>query len=236
MNEARTDGPVLMMTIPATADAALARVILRHYPAGAIRLYYAGPPVPGERAAGGPPRVVVGDFRFGLHAALDGAAGYVTFLRDPVARVAAMYRQLAGSDDPLRRAAARGGIDRFLAHDWGRNLQTQYLTGLTAAAIDADPEAAYRRAVAVLGRHFLAVGLTERFADSVRLLADRLGWPAARPWVDRVADRPGGPGRGDLDRAVAARVASANRVDARVYGFAARAFAAELERSHADVR
>lgn len=231
--------PLLIMHIPKTAGTTLAWVAARQYPPGALYTLYPGHYTQFEALAAAvqgptPPLAAVGHFRFGLHDRLPLGAKYLTFLRHPVDHVVSMYNYLAASPDPAHRAVLPpgAGMDELIAHEWGGNLQTQYVTGLTRAEVDADPGGAYRRAVDNLSRHFVGVGVAERFAASLRLVAGRVGWwVPAYPWLNRAADRPGRIRRAELSPALEERVRRANACDVRLYRYVRAAVLSELRAS-----
>jgi hypothetical protein len=233
-DDTRAAGPLLFMHVPKTAGTTLRSVVERQYrPASLFNLY------PGhraqldalcDRAASRPPAAVMGHFRFGLHAAFPAGGRYVTFLRDPVDQVLSHFNHLTNSDAPPHRAVLRpgDGIDHFLGHEWARNLQTQYVTGLTAGEIEADPDGAFERAVDVIRRHFLFTGVVEAFDRSLWQLARRLGWrvPRYAP-LNCSTERPLRVSRGDLPDAAVRSIRQANECDARLHRHARRLAAEE---------
>src|SRR5579883_1403112 len=150
MSGDRPTRPLLIMHIPKTAGTTLGWVAAHQYPPGRLQDLYPGHYTQFEALAAAsrgsaPPAAAVGHFRFGLHERLPGPADYLTFVRHPVDQVVSMYNYLAASTDPTHREVLPpgAGVADLLAHDWGANLQTQYIAGLTRAEVDADPDGAY---------------------------------------------------------------------------------------------
>jgi hypothetical protein len=217
-------GPLLIMHIPKTAGTTLRWVAGLQYPPGGLHPLYPGdgPQIDAlaADARSGLPRAVIGHFRFGLHARMPAAAGYVAFVRDPVDRVVSHFNYLVGAGDPDNRGVLGpgDGLEEFVAHGWARNLQTQFVTGWTASEVEADPDRAFDRATDVLAEHFLGLGVVEQFAASLCLLADGLGWRV--PSLPRLNPAPAGPRavrRRDLGPSAVREIEDANACDRRLY-------------------
>lgn len=241
MNEFDSQTSLLFMHIPKTAGTTFRWVVERQYPNGALHTLYPGhgPQIEALTAAARtrPPAAVMGHFRFGLHTRLPGPSWYVAFFRDPVDQVVSHFNYLTGAGNPDNQGVLRtgDGLEDFLAHDWARNLQTQFVTGLTPAEIEAAPERAYRQAVAVLTDHFLGFGIVERFAESVRVLARQLGWRVSRiPVLNRAADLPRPIKRRDLSASTVRAVEAANGCDRLLHDYV-RASVHYSLREHPDV-
>lgn len=113
-------------------------------------------------------------------------AAYITVLREPVARMISTFHHLRSegrlpADAPLRNyldLRKHFGLFKF------DNCQTRYLAGENGVAIDVPPgectrdmlELAKRR----LEKDLFWLGVTERFDESVLLLADLIGWRRPR--------------------------------------------------------
>ncbi|MBN9518859.1 sulfotransferase family 2 domain-containing protein [bacterium] len=180
VNALARSGPLLIMHIPKTAGTSLRWVAEQQYPGSEFETLYPchAPQIEAFLARPAPPAAVIGHFRFGLHARLGVDCRYVTFLRDPVDQVVSHFNYIVAGRDPDSRGTL-GPADRledFLAHDWARNLQTQFVCGWSADQVAAAPRAALERAKQVLSTHFVGVGLVESFGRSLRKMAPRLGW------------------------------------------------------------
>jgi hypothetical protein len=204
--ESLRDRAVLFVHVPKTAGATLARVIRRQYTAastwriddadiaaslGAFRRL---PP-----AARAGIRCVLGHMPLGIHEELPGPAVYITLLRHPVTRLVSHYRHVrAHPEHPLHAAAMARGMD--LERYAGSDLSPELDNGITRLLSGADPRdraplpgAALDRARANLRDHFAAVGLTERFDESLLLFRRLLGWGR----VCYVRENTGAPSPGD---------------------------------------
>lgn len=172
-------------------------------------------------------RAVTGHFLPGVHTAVGrDDARYVTLLRDPVDRVLSQYhhsrrngeRHSVNDDDDLAyyiRTSA--GAD---------NLQTRVLAAQFGAPAPPADTAALARAKATL-EGFAVVGLTERFLDSLLLIAERLDWR-----FPRYRKRNANPA-GDISLSVAeelrAEAARRNHLDLELYEWARRRFESDLD-------
>lgn len=233
---------LLIVHIPKTAGTTLRWIAARQYAASVFHEFYPGDWPQFEALAAASrvkvPRAVIGHFRFGLHARLPAACDYVTFLRDPVDQVVSMFNHLTASDDPVHRGVRSqgGGLAEMLGHDWLRNLQTQYLTGLTRAEVERDPDCAVHLALSNLEREFVGFGLVERFDESLRMMAPKLGWRVpSYPTLNRTADRGVSLSRGYLVPQDVERIRGANSCDERVYAYARQLFEARLRSPNAAV-
>ena len=124
--------------------------------------------------------LVHGHFQYGLH---DGVREYTyfTFLRDPVDRHFSDYHfPKRYEPHPLHARLASGEIgiadwaDIFERHPVYRNITTGYISG--DGAEGPSDRRSLERAKFHLLRDFTFTGLTERFDESVLILARRLGW------------------------------------------------------------
>ena len=172
-------------------------------------------------------RAVTGHFLPGVHTALGrDDARYVTLLRDPVDRVLSHYhhsrrhgeRHSVNDDDDLAYYIGTGaGAD---------NLQTRVLAAQFGAPAPPADTAALVRAEATL-EGFAVVGLTERFTDSVLLIADRLDWRFPR-YRKRNAN-PAGSISLSVAEELRAEAARRNHLDLELYEWARQRFESDLD-------
>jgi hypothetical protein len=212
------------MHIPKTAGTTLRWVAERQYPATEFETLYPchGPQITTFLTRPSLPAAVIGHFRFGLHTRLQAECRYLTFLRDPVDQVVSHFNYIVAGIDPDSRGALgpTDGLEEFLAHDWARNLQTQFVCGWSAGEVAAAPRAAVERAKQVLSTHFVGVGLVESFGRSLRRLAPRLGWRLPR--VPRLNPAPHGPRavrRRALGESAVREIDDVNSCDRELYEF-----------------
>lgn len=175
----------LFLHVPKTAGSSIRTLLKQNYPADSmiafsgdvkpLAWYRAAPTEFKRRHA-----LVHGHFHYGLH---EGVAEYTyfTFIRDSVDRHFSDYHFLKRYEPhPLHPAIASGEIgltewaDIFERMPMYRNLITGYISGEGA---DMLPDrCSLERAKFNLRRDFAFTGLTERFDESVLILARRLGW------------------------------------------------------------
>lgn len=172
-------------------------------------------------------RAVVGHFLPGVHTAVGrDDARYVTLLRDPVDRVLSHYhhsrrhgkRHSVSDDDDLAyylRTSASAD-----------NLQTRVLAARFGAPVPPADAAALARAKATL-EGFAAVGLTERFTDSVLLFADQLDWRFPR--YRKKNRNPAGKISLLVTEELRAEAARRNHLDLELYEWARRRFESDLD-------
>jgi len=139
-------------------------------------------------------RAVVGHLQFGIHELIDRPVRYVTFLREPIDRTLSDYYYLR------RTHSASASVRRYEMAEYLRrgelaNLQTRLIGGTLAERAKPADEADLARAKERIDQCFDAVGVIERFDESVLLMGEALGWRfffhrpenvGARPDVDTV--------------------------------------------------
>ena len=145
-------------------------------------------------------RVVRGHVGFGLHELFPQGARYVTFVRDPVARIVSHYRYVLRSpkhylhDEVVRRPMSL--LDYALSGLSGEleNGQTRLLAALDDAAVALTPQA-LDSAKRHIEEHFVLAGLVEHFDECLLLLRRALGWTSVlyrrenvAPAADRLPD------------------------------------------------
>jgi hypothetical protein len=127
--------------------------------------------------------LIKGHHAFGLHLNLPRPAKYITVLRDPVDRVASVYRLV--SKVPGNRQHDTVKTENLSLHEFAArgldfetdNGQCRLVTGRTDIPIGECQEDLLDEAKANLRRWFRFVGITERYDESLVLLRRELGWP-----------------------------------------------------------
>jgi hypothetical protein len=121
---------------------------------------------------------IYGHLPFGVHRCLDRPSRYFTMLREPVDRAISLYHHiLSKSQHPLhekvtkQRMTLQDCVEEFVAF---HNNQTRYLTGITHHA-PLEPSVV-EQAMNNLDAYYVAVGITERYDESLLLMRRRLGW------------------------------------------------------------
>ena len=178
-------------------------------------------------------RVVRGHMLYGVHECLPQGASYFTILRDPVARALSTYYFILRRPlNPLHRKVKRerlGVEDCLRLFPQRHNLQCRLIAGVKNTAI-AD-ERLLDMAKENLINSFSVVGISERFEESLILMATTFDWEIpfyknckvskARPQI--------GPGTVEMIR-------DHNRLDVELYEFGKRLFEESLQKKEAAVR
>lgn len=173
----------------------------------------------------GSARVYAAHLSYGMHEHFPEPCDYVTIVREPVARVRSLYRHRVAVDGLTQTPAewVAAGRDRGL-----ENLQTRIIAG-------ADPEARVACSAAMLDdakehltHRFAAVGVTERYDDSVVAIFTALGIPLVPvPALNR-STRAAELGSFTPD--LLERIADDNRFDLELHRFAGTLLDASLTR------
>lgn len=123
-------------------------------------------------------RVVRGHMFYGIHEFLPQGATYITMLRDPVARALSTYYFILRRPlNPLHRKVKKerlGVEDCIRLFPQRHNLQCRLIAGVKDTAI-AD-ERLLEMAKENLVKSFSVVGISERFKESLMLMATTFDW------------------------------------------------------------
>jgi hypothetical protein len=219
----------LFLHVPKTAGSSIRTLISQNYRA-ANTIGFSGEPGPIEWYRNSPAAfrqqyaLVHGHFPYGLHSGIDDFR-YFTFLRNPVARHFSDFDFLKRyAPHPMHAEILEG---RVTLQDWAmifdrhpiyRNRITRFISGVGDAG--APDEAALISAQQHICNDFAFVGLTERFDESVLVLAKRLGWRSAFYLTKNVTE-----GRSQPTPAMQATAAKGLDLDIRLYAFAIERFA-----------
>lgn len=139
--------------------------------------------------------LVVGHTPFGLHEGLRPGARYVAMLRDPVERVISHYRFIRSRPNhELYEQVNALTLAQYAASQVTPELdngQVRLLSGLGSGPTTAGTETSrehLEQALANLDQHFLHVGSSERFDDSIAALTVALGRDLRRTPDANVSD------------------------------------------------
>lgn len=119
---------------------------------------------------------IVGHYTYGMHQVLEAEHfRYIGTIREPVSHFISTYKAMMRLSSPYRDHLLGEGsehtIEELLAKPFAQNLQTFFLSGLSLAEIHEDKERAYRVCIDNFDRYFDGFCITERFDESMHLLA-----------------------------------------------------------------
>jgi Sulfotransferase family len=227
--DAMTSDHIVFMHIPKAAGQTLHAILAREYGPAEILRIEGGigetHPLDPERARRA--RLIVGHVDYGFHKQLDGTTAYITMLRDPVARVLSLCRYVASNPHHrLHNEVTRQTLGEFVSGQAGideiENGQIRQIAGLTGGTPD---QSTLEQAKSNLSNAFAAVGIVERFDESVILFRRRFGW---RPpfYVARNITRE--TSRESLTPEVVNIVRARNALDEELYRFASQLFQEDI--------
>lgn len=178
-------------------------------------------------------RVVRGHMLYGIHNFLPQGATYITMLRDPVARaLSAYYFVLRRPLNPLHRKLKR---ERLSIEDCLRlfpdrqNLQCRFIAGVEDTAIE--DERLLEMAREHLRKSFTVVGISERFEESLMLMATTFGWEISSYDNCKVSKT-----RPQIDPGTMEMIRDHNRLDLELYEFGKALFEESLQKKGAAVK
>jgi Galactose-3-O-sulfotransferase len=216
---------VIFIHIPKAAGQTMNSIVARQYPRCKILQVEGGvgrariPAFDGRCEA----KLVIGHVHFGLHRNLPGSSSYMTMLREPVSRVLSLYRYIVST--PQHSFHSRLADVSLLDFAMGsaaaeeiENGQTRQIAGVTDGSPDSRSLAAAKQN---LLESFVAVGIMERFDESVILFKRRLRWKMPYYVIKNVTERV----MTEESHPEAIRVIrSRNTLDAELYQFASNLF------------
>lgn len=175
-------------------------------------------------------RVVRGHLIYGVHEFLPQGGTYITMLRDPVKRVLSSYQFILRRPlHPLhRKLKAKGiGVEEFLNYTAKRqNLQTKMLAGVPY--VGPCDEETLARAIAHADKSFRVVGLSERFQESLLMIASSFGWKI--PYYE---NRKVSKNRPAIDPAMLELIREHNPYDLALYEYGQKRFEEDLRKNGA---
>jgi hypothetical protein len=173
-------------------------------------------------------KLVIGLVDYGIHERVGADCAYVTMFREPVTRVVSLYRYVRATPQHfLYEQAQEMSVTDFVMSENDvavANDQTRQIAGVAGSPTVADLE----RAKANLA-DFAAVGLMERFDESVLLFKRRFGWTI--PWYVRKNVTPGDSIH--VDTQTREVICAKNSLDIALYDFARRLFDEQVRREGA---
>jgi hypothetical protein len=237
---------LLFLHIPKAGGTTLHSVIERHFapeitysingmtPSQSIREFIELAPERREQI-----RLVKGHMPYGLHQYLSVPATYITMLRDPVDRIVSHYyfvRRSPGVGHHEEVTAKGMTLDDFVrerASIRATNDQTRLISGvekvnakLLTGGISPNEEAGTTDILEIarknLADHFTAVGLSEKFDESLLLFKKLLGWKNIYYVKQNVTK--GRPAKQQVARETVSLIEKHNELDMALYEYARRRF------------
>lgn len=178
-------------------------------------------------------RMIRGHFYYGIHDCLPQGATYVTMLREPVARFLSAYYFLQRRPlHPMHRkvTSERIGVADFIRLTPHRqNLQCSMIAGIKSnGTVDRQTlEIAKKN----LEKSFSVVGISERFEESLVLIAKTFGWKV--PFYE---NRKVSKTRPKIDPVEVELIKDHNQLDVELYEYGKALFEASLTNKEAEVR
>lgn len=226
---------LIFLHLPKAAGTTLQDIVLRQYP-GSLGFRFTGAPnrleafkqLPESARAGFD--VLAGHVHFGIHRWVPGPSTYMTMLRDPVDRVISHYYFVLQHPDHYLYKLVKG--NNLSLHDYIArrtsieldNDQTRYFLlrehreipfgGVTDSMLD--------EARGVLDAYFPAIGLAERFDESLVYLQCLFGWLDISYHKKNVTKER--PKMADVAPETLALIREVNRFDVALYEHARRLF------------
>jgi hypothetical protein len=230
---------LIFLHIPKTAGSTLLRILENQYGPQRVRKLYDS--TFGDEVATlsteelNWTRVIAGHFYFGVHARLPGKSRYLTFLREPVARVLSHYEFVRRRPEHYLHEAALSlslaEYVRFCGDAEPNNDQTRLLAGAEMASSDGTCSPPMLAAAKRNLDLHAAVGLTEAFDASLVLMRRTFGWK--RPLYVR-RNVGGRSGAGELSPEAREVVEALNGLDAELYRYAYERFRRDVAEYGAD--
>ncbi len=177
-------------------------------------------------------RMVRGHFYYGVHEYLPQGSTYITMLREPVARFLSSYYFLQRRPlHPMHRKVTteRIGVEDFIRLTPQRqNLQTSLIAGIKSNG--KCEESTLEIAKENLVKSFSIVGLSERFEESLMLIAKTFDWQI--PFYE---NRKVSKTRPKIDSSAVEMIKEHNRLDLELYEFGKGLFESSLAKKKSEV-
>ena len=174
-------------------------------------------------------KLIKGHYQFGLHRFLPQESSYITFLRDPVRRVASHYNYVArDTSHPLNKIIQKQNMT--LADYVSSGVSLELNNGQTRMISGNEHQDKYGQCSSKLlaqakrniDNHFSAVGLVERFDESLALMSYIFGWKNVYYAKTNVSAKR--PQISELDGETVQLIKKYNDLDIELYRFAVEKF------------
>lgn len=235
---------LIFLHIPKAAGSTLHPVLERHYSKRAYRTIT----VPEQLEAfkqlpqteRGRIRLLKGHMPFGMHAWLEGRSRYVTLLRHPAERVVSHYYYVKRRPGHYLHHHLAAGMDlaEFASAGLSGELDNGQVRLLSGHDQDIPCGHCTRDLLDTAQRnieqHFAVAGLTERFDESLVLMAIELGWNWTPYYLNRNVTQDKPVAR-QIDPVALKAIEQANALDFELYDWASRRFQTQLARRQPEV-
>lgn len=250
----RQDVPLIaFLHIPKAGGTTLQGVIRRQYRTDEVVEEYASPITEDEREAlpiflNGPceylqlpafrrsrVKVIMGHFGFGVHKRVDRPVDYFTMLRNPVDRVISSYYHVRRQvTHRFHSQVSQMNLDEYVQSKLNvdvDNGQTRRLafedSDISRMCANKCGRPEYEKAVEHLESSFAAIGITERFDESLLVLKDALQWSSS-PLYRRENVGDNRPKELSLSSSSRDYIMEMNSIDLALYDYANKALDAVL--------
>lgn len=234
---------LIFLHIPKAAGSTLHPVLERHY---GKRIRYTLPPGQTDRIESLSPgelqriRLLKGHMPFGLHTYLRGRSRYITLLRHPAERVVSHYYYVKRRPAHELHQLVTGGMS--LADYASAGLSGELDNGQVRLLSGHDQDIPcghctrdlLNTAKRNIEQHFAVVGLTERFDESLVLMAIELGWNWTPYYLNRnvTQDKPVAK---QIDPTALKAIEQTNPLDFELYEWAVQRFQDQITQHKSEV-
>mgnify|MGYP002152764434 CR=1 FL=1 len=187
-------------------------------------------------------KIIQGHWKFGFHNNVNIRPAYFTILRNPVERVLSTYYYvLSNRNNPQNLSTLdkqmsiyefiENGINPFVL-----NGQTQLISGITGSIDNPiiQSEELYTLAKKNIENHFLFLGITEMFDESILILKDLLGWHM--PYYSFANRTKKKTNYDAINPKVISFIKEYNQLDIRLYNFAKTTLLNRMEEDNNNIR
>lgn len=224
---------VIFMHIPKTGGQTLRSVVEQNYKEGDVfRCYPTNPKYPNledfknisdqekERM-----KIIIGHIDYGIHNYIShDYRGYITMMRDPVDRVISSYQHVMRNSEKLRNNCA--SILKLYEKErmFLDNFQTRMISGINPEFGQCYDEM-LDQAIENIDKHFLMIGLNERYDETLRRFAKLLNWNSIE--YERVNSTPNKLTSKCFSKIEINKIKEMNKLDIQLYSYAKKAFLEE---------
>lgn len=235
---------LIFLHIPKAAGSTLHPVLERHYSKRSYRTISLPEQLEAFKemphAARRHIRLLKGHMPFGMHAHLEGRSRYVTLLRHPAERVVSHYYYVKRRPGHYLHHHIADGMNLadFASAGLSGELDNGQVRLLSGHDQDIPPGQCTRdlldNAQRNIEQHFAVAGLTERFDESLALMAITLGWHWTPYYLNRNVTQDKPVAR-QIDPAALAAIEAANPLDFELYDWVSQRFQHQITRRQPEI-